>query len=89
MYSLELYVFMYKYSINDVPNAFNDNFTKLFDIHGYKTRHVNDLNLPKTKRHFSDHSFGTTVPIFGITDENIISSKIVKEFWNQYKKSLI
>ena len=27
MYSLELGVFMYKYSINDLPNAFNEYFT--------------------------------------------------------------
>ena len=52
MYSLELGVFMYKYSINDLPNAFNDYFTKRSDIHGYKTRHVNDLNLTKNKKTF-------------------------------------
>ena len=45
MYFLELDVFMYKYSINDLPNAFNDYFTKRSYIHGYKTRHENDLNL--------------------------------------------
>ena len=50
MYSLELGEFMYKYSINDSPNAFNDYFTKRSDIHGYKTRHVNDFNLTKNKK---------------------------------------
>ena len=44
MYSLELGVFMYKYSTNDLPGIFNDFFTKRSDIHGYQTRHVNDLN---------------------------------------------
>ena len=63
MYSLELGVFMYKYSINDLPNAFIDYFTKRSDIHGYKTRHVNDLNLTKNKKHFSNHSDWTTGPI--------------------------
>ena len=41
-------------------------FTKRSDIQGYKTRHVNDLNLTKnkqTKKHFSDHSVRTTGPI--------------------------
>ena len=47
MYSLELGVFMYKYSVNVLPNIFNDYFTKRPDIHGYQTRHVNDLNLTK------------------------------------------
>ena len=61
MYSLELGVFMYKYSINDLPKAFNGYFTKRSDIHGYKTRHVNDLNLTKNKKiYFSDHSVRTT-----------------------------
>ena len=52
MYSLELGVFMYKYSTNDLPGIFNDYFTKRSDIHGYQTRHVNDLNLTKTKNTF-------------------------------------
>ena len=47
MYLLELGVFLYKYSINDLPNIFNDYFTKRSDIHCYQTRHVNDLNLTK------------------------------------------
>ena len=90
MYSLELGVFMYKYSINDLPNAFNDYFTKRSDIHGYKTRHVNDLNLPKKKKkkkkkkHFSDHSVRTTGPIlWNAIDKNIINSKTVEQFRNQ------
>ena len=49
MYSLELGVFMYKSSTNDLPGIFNDYFTKRSDIHGYQTRHVNDLNLTKNK----------------------------------------
>ena len=49
MYSLELGVFMYKYSVNELPNVFDfDNyFTKRSDIHDYQTRHVNDFNLTK------------------------------------------
>ena len=66
MYSLELGVFMYKYSINDLPNAFNDYFTKRSDIHGYKTRHVNDLNLTKNKNIFPTILFERLVPFFGI-----------------------
>ena len=54
---------MYKYSINDLPNAFNDYFTKRSDIHGYKTRHVYDL---KTKNIFPTILFERLVPFFGI-----------------------
>ena len=50
MYSLELGVFMYKYSMNDLPNISNDYFTKRSDIQGYQTRHVNNLNLNKNKK---------------------------------------
>ena len=44
---------------------FNDYFTKRSDtsIHGYQTRYVNDLNLTKNKKHFSDHSVRTSGPI--------------------------
>ena len=89
-YSLELGVFMYKFSINDLPNAFNVYFTKRSDIHGYKTRHVNDLNLTKNKKHFSDHSVRTTGPIlWNSIDKKLKNSKTVKQFRNQYKKTLI
>ena len=90
MYSLELGVFMCKYSINDLPDIFNDYFTKRSDIHGYRTRHVNELNLTKNKKHFSDHSVRTSGPIlWNNLDEKIKSVKSVKQFWNQYKQNLI
>ena len=79
MCSLELGVFMYKYSINDLPNAFNDYFTKRPDINGCKTRHVNDLNLTKNKKHFSDHSVRTTGPIlWNSIDKKLTNSTTVK-----------
>ena len=78
MYSLELGVFMYKYSINNSPRVFNDYFTEHSDIHGYKTRHVNNLNLTKNKQHFSDHSVRTTGPIlWNSIDKKNINSKSV------------
>ena len=60
--------FMYKCAINDLPNIFNDYFTKCSDIHGYQTRHVYDLKLKKKKKKkkkktFSDHSVRTSGPI--------------------------
>ena len=59
MYMLELGVFMIKYSINDLPGAFKDYFTKRPDTHDYLTRHVNDLNLTKNKKAFSEHAIQT------------------------------
>ena len=63
MYSLEVGVFMYKFSNNDLPLAFKDYFHKRSSIHDYQTRHVNDLNLTSNKKSFSDHSFRTCGPI--------------------------
>ena len=52
MYTLELGVFMYRFSIDDLPVAFKNNFSKRSDIHEYPTRHVNDLNLTNNKKPF-------------------------------------
>ena len=38
MYTVELGVFMYRYSINDLPISFKDYFKKRSDIHKYETR---------------------------------------------------
>ena len=81
---------MYKYSTNDLPGIFNDYLTKRSDIHGYHTRHVNDLNLTKNKKHFSDHSVRTSGPIlWNNLEKKIKSVKSVKQFRNQYQQNLI
>ena len=54
MYTLELGVSMYKYSINDLPVAFKEYFMKRSDIHDYPTRHVNNLNPTNNRKSFSD-----------------------------------
>ena len=90
MYSLELGVFMYKYSVNELPNAFNNYFTKRSDIHDYQTRHVNDLNLTNNKKAFPDHSVRTGGPIiWNSLEEKIKNSKSVKQFRKQLKRNLI
>ena len=63
MYTLELGVFMYRFSIGDLPVAFKNYFSKRSDIHEYPTRHVNDLNLTNNKKSFSDHTIRTRGPI--------------------------
>ena len=65
MYSLELGVFMYKFSTNDLPTAFKEYFHKLCNIHNYETRHINDLNLTNNKKHFRTILFEHVVPYFG------------------------
>ena len=56
MHTLELGGFMYRFSIDDLPAAFKNYFSKRFDIHDYPTRHVNDINLTNNKKSFSDHT---------------------------------
>ena len=90
MYFLELGVFMYKYSMNELPNAFDNYFTKRSDIHDYQTRHVNDLNLTNNKKAFPDQSVRTGGPIiWNSLEEKIKNSKSVKQFRNQLKQTLI
>jgi hypothetical protein len=90
MFSLELGVFMYKYSINELPNVFTNYFIKRSNIHDYQTRHVNDLNLTKNKKTFSDRSVRTTGPIiWNSLGDQIKHSKSIKQFRKQFKLKLI
>ena len=80
MYKLELGVFTYKFSINDLPVAFKDYFIKRADIHHYQTRHVNDLNLTKNKKSFSDRAVRTCGPILGNHSERYLGIQISETF---------
>ena len=72
MYSLELSVFMYKFSINDLPLAFKEYFRKRSDIHDHPTRHVDDLDVINNKKSFSDHS----IRACGLTLWNSLNAEI-------------
>ena len=90
MYTLELGLFMYKYSINVLPVAFSNYFTKRSDIHNYSTRHVNDLNLTKNKKSFSDHGIRSCGPIlWNSLPKSLKETKTAKHFRNTLKRSLI
>jgi hypothetical protein len=90
MYTLELGVFMYKYSIDDLPSSFNGYFTKRCDIHSYQTRHKNDFNLTKNRKTFCDHAIRTSGPIlWNSLDKEFKTSKSVKHFRKQFKQQMI
>ena len=90
MYTFELGVFMYRYSMNELPSSFKYYFKKRSDIHNYSTRHCNNYNLTKNKKTFSDHSVRTSGPYLWNTLENQLKqSKSVKHFRNQFKQKLI
>ena len=44
MYNLELCVFMYKYSTDDLPTIFNGYFSKRSQIHNWDTRNMTNDN---------------------------------------------
>ena len=89
MYKLELGVFIYRFSINDLPLDFKQYFTERSEIHGYPTRHTHDLNLTSNKKSFSNHAFHTTGPILWNSLPNTLKeSKTVRVFRNQLTLNL-
>ena len=90
MYTLELGVFMYRFSTSDLPISFNDYFKKRSDIHKYNTRHTNDLQLTNNKKAFSDQSIRTNGPVlWNSLPKTIKESKSVKHFRILYKRHLL
>ena len=90
MYTLELGVFMYKFSIDDLPMAFRDYFTERSNIHKYQTRHSDHYNLTRNKKSFSDHCIRTSGPIlWNSLPKTLKQCKTVKHFRNTLKSDLI
>ena len=90
MYTMELGVFMFKYSINDLPVAFKTFFSKRSDVHNYPTRHVNDFNITNNKKTFSDRAIRTNGPIlWNLLPKNMKQSKSLKHFRTQFKQNII
>lgn len=90
VYKLELKVFMYKHSINDIPVAFNDYFSRRSDIHEYSTRQVNNLNTTKNKKWFSDRRIQMASFLWDSLSKDIRNSSSVKCFrQNNYEIVLI
>ena len=87
---MELGVFMFKYSINDLPRAFKTFFSKRSDVHNYPTRHGNDFNMTNNKKTFPDRAIRTNGPIlWNSLPENMKQSKSLKHFRTQLKQNLI
>ena len=90
MYTLELGVFMYRHDINDLPVAFKDYFKKRSEIHNYKTRHTNDLQLTNNKKTFSDKGIRTNGPVlWNSLPKTIKESVSLKHFRIQFKQHLL
>ena len=90
LYTLELGVFMYRFSINDLLFVFKNYFTIRSEIHDYQTRFANNLNVTKNRKSFSDRSTRTSGPsLWNSLSTDIRESKTLKLFRKQLKVSLI
>ena len=87
---VKLGVFMYRFSISDLPMVFEEYFTKSSEIHDYPTRHVNDLNLTYNKKSFSDHAILMSGPIlWNSLPKTFKESKTIRHFQNHFLQKLI
>ena len=66
IYTLNLGTFMYRFSINDLPIAFKNFFSKRSEVHNYQTRYANNFNVTNNKKCFSDRSTRSSGPILWI-----------------------
>ena len=89
MYNLELGVFMYKYSIDDLPTIFKDYFTKRSQIHNRDTRNMTNYNLRKNRTNFASKGVKTSGPGFwNSLPKEIKLSLNVKTFRKQLKDNI-
>ena len=90
MYNLEVGVFMYKFTNNELPNVFDRYFTKRSTIHNYSTRQGQDFNLTMNKKCFSDHAIRTSGPIlWNSLDKSLKTVNSVKYFRKSFKHDLV
>ena len=89
-YKLEVGIFMFRYSLNQLPESFKCFFSKNNDSHEYYTRNGNDFTLTRNKKVFSDQSIKTCGPIYWkCIDHKIKQSKSVKHFRTQFKRHIL
>ena len=89
-YKLEAGIFMFKYSLNLLPENFECFFSKNKDLHKYFTRNGNDFILTRNKKVFSDQSIKTSGPLLWKSiDHKIKNSNSIKHFRTQLKRHLL
>ena len=89
MYNLELGVFMYKYSTDNLPTIFKDYFSKRSQIHNRDTRSMTNYNLRKNRTNFALKGVKTSELCFwNSLPKEIILSLNVKTFRKQLKDNI-
>ena len=86
--SLLLLFLCIDFSKRDLPVVFKEYFTKRSEIHDYRTRHVNDLNLTNNKKFFYDHAIRTSGTIlWNSLSKTLKESKTIRHLRNQFRGS--
>ena len=62
IYSLNLGVFMYQLTKNELPSVFQNMFSTNNQYHNYPTRQANSYHLPRTRTLFANKIFTTSGP---------------------------
>ena len=89
MYNLELGVFMYKYSTDDLPTIFNGYFSNRSQIYNRDTRNKANYNLRKNRTNFASKGVKTAGPGFwNSLPKEIKLSLNVKAFRKQLKDNI-
>ena len=90
MLNQEILSFVFKYSINSLPSAFNNYYETLASTHGLNTRHGGNLRKVRYETNMGALSIKVHGPeLWNRLDNNIKSLPNVKCFKTFYKKSII
>ena len=90
MLNQEILSFVFKYSINSLPPAFNNYYETLASTHGLNTRHGGNLRKVRYETNMGALSIKVHGPeLWNRLDNNIKSLPNVKCFKTFYKKSII
>ena len=89
-YKLEVSVFMFRHSRNQLPSTFKNFFIKQIESHDYNTRNSDDYILTRNKKVFSDQTVRTSGPLMWKSlDQNLKMSASIKQFRSQFKRYLL
>jgi len=88
--NLNIGTFMFKYSNNLLPPAFNNMFTSNAENHNYNTRHASDFEYPNNKLKFGDKSICYQgVKTWNNIPNHVKNASNIKLFKSTYRESVI
>jgi len=90
MYTYYLCIFMFKYSINQLPSLFKDYFIKRSNVHNLNTRKNNDYQLTRNKTTFSSKGIRSTGPKYwNQLNTDIKNVKTINTFKLKLKSNIL